>query len=295
MERQIDQFVHYLAVEKGLAHNTLVSYSCDLNQFLEFINQRGVRGWEDVDADLISSYVYNLRRAGRSVATISRKIASLRTFFQFLVQEKLLLKDPSLLLETPRQEKKLPVVLSVEEVELLLGQPNCAKIKGIRDKAILEVLYGTGLRVSELLSLEEGQINFDLGFVRCIGKGNKERLVPLGQTAAAATRLYLEQARPKLRKIPGERAIFLNQQGKRLSRQACWKVIKKYARLAGIGKDITPHTLRHSFATHLLENGADLRAVQEMLGHADIATTQIYTHITNQHLREVYDRTHPRS
>lgn len=204
-------------------------------------------------------------------------------------------ENPAADLESPKTEKKLPRVMSPQEVDILLEQPDALHVTGIRDKAMLEVIYATGIRVSELMSLDVADINLDAGFIRCTGKGSKERMIPLGSVAVRHVDQYLNDGRPKLVRHSGESALFVNQHGKRLTRQGFWKILKKYARLAGINKEITPHTMRHSFATHLLENGADLRSVQEMLGHADISTTQIYTQVTGRKLRDVYEKTHPRA
>ncbi|KKM08871.1 recombinase XerD [Clostridiales bacterium PH28_bin88] len=295
MRTWVDEFIHYLAVERGLADNTLASYYGDLQQFLAFLHQMQVSTWLEASKGEILAYLLYLQKEGRAPATMSRHLAALKSFYHFLVQERVIPQDPTVDLESPRLSKKLPRVLSSEEIELLLKQPNTSRPAGLRDKAMLELLYATGLRVSELISLDMENLSLEMGYVRCLGKGSKERIVPMGSVATHFLSAYLELARGKLMKIPGERGIFLNQHGGRLTRQGCWKIIKKYARQARIKKEITPHTLRHSFATHLLENGADLRSVQEMLGHADIATTQIYTHLTNKKLKEVYDRTHPRA
>ncbi|MBC7345200.1 MAG: site-specific tyrosine recombinase XerD, partial [Clostridia bacterium] len=251
--------------------------------------------WCQVTRPVIVAYLEHLKDRGRAPATISRHLATLKSFYQYLVQERVVSEDPTVDLESPRMGKRLPQVLSVEEVERLLRQPGTGKPHGIRDRAMLELLYATGLRVSELVSLNLEDIDLDGKCVRCLGKGGKERLVPMGEVAEKYVRLYLRRGRSRLVRFPGEKALFVNQQGKRLTRQGCWKIIKKYARQARISKVITPHTLRHSFATHLLENGADLRSVQEMLGHADIATTQIYTHLTRGKIKEVYKRAHPRA
>lgn len=294
MQGWIERFIHYLAIERGLAENTLVSYYHDLQQYMSFLAERDVKV-EEGTAGLIIAYLQGLEKKGRKPATISRHLAALKSFHHFLVQERVIMRDPTADLEAPRLGRRLPRVLSIDEVEFLLGQPRTNRPAGLRDKAMLELIYATGLRVSELVSLNVGQLNLEMGFVRCLGKGQKERIVPVGSVASYWLRCYLEQARPKLVKETEEEALFVNQQGQRLTRQGFWKILKKYARLAQLDTNITPHTLRHSFATHLLENGADLRVVQELLGHADIATTQIYTHITRRHVREVYERTHPRA
>ncbi|UNC92528.1 site-specific tyrosine recombinase XerD [Candidatus Contubernalis alkaliaceticus] len=294
-DKWFKEYQYFLEVEKGLAKNTLESYGRDLKSFFSFLNSNNCSNPVNVCRNDIVSYLLHLQKKGRAVSTISRNLASIRSFYHFLIEEQVVKQDPSSNLESPRQEKKLPEILSISEVDLLLSQPNQLEVTGIRDKAMLEVIYATGIRVSEMVSLNKTDINIDSGYLRCIGKGNKERIVPLGKVAIKNIFYYLEKSRPKLVKTDGEEAFFVNHHGKRLTRQGFWKIIKKYAQLADIKRKITPHTLRHSFATHLLENGADLRSVQEMLGHADISTTQIYTHITRKRLRGVYEKSHPRA
>jgi len=290
----VDQFIHYLAVERGLAENTLISYHEDLQQFFDFLRNKSLENEEALETG-ITAFLINLKKDGRSPATISRRLAAIKSFFNFLTQEKVIASDPTDDFESPKLLKKLPKVLTIEEMDRLLKEPDMAKASGIRDKAMLELLYATGLRVSELINLDLDNLSIEVGYVRCWGKGAKERIVPFGTVAGHYISAYLCQARGKLAKHTSEKAIFINQQGKRLTRQGCWKIIKKYARQAQIKTVITPHTFRHSFATHLLENGADLRSVQEMLGHADISTTQIYTHLTRKKIKEIYDQTHPRA
>lgn len=291
----MDEFIYHLAVERGLAENTLMSYRADLSGFMAFLRKRGLESGEEAGRDVIMSYLLQLQLDGRSPATISRHLAALRTFYRYLVNEGIIIHDPTNDIESPRQTHKLPRILTVEEVDHLLGQPLIGEPSGIRDKAMLELIYATGMRVSELVALDMEHINIESGFIRCFGKGSKERMVPIGEVAASFIREYLSRGRSKLKKTLNINSLFVNQHGRRLTRQGFWKIIKKYARKAKIDKEITPHTLRHSFATHLLENGADLRSVQEMLGHADISTTQIYTHLTKRKLKEVYDRNHPRA
>ncbi|NLM46595.1 MAG: site-specific tyrosine recombinase XerD [Firmicutes bacterium] len=295
MERTLREFIAYLSVEKGLAANTLEAYRRDIKGFAEFLKKSGLTGFEETTRRHIVAYLHNLQKSGRATSTLSRNLASIRSFYNFLFAEKRIEENPAADLESPKLEKRLPRVLSTQEVDLLLEQPDCRKIGGMRDKAMLEMIYATGIRVSELMSLNVPDVNLEAGFVRCIGKGSKERLIPLGSVAIRYLNQYLLYSRPKLVREEGERALFVNQHGKRLTRQGFWKILKKYAQLAGITKDITPHTIRHSFATHLLENGADLRSVQEMLGHADISTTQIYTQVTRRKLRDVYEKAHPRA
>ncbi|MBE3572589.1 MAG: site-specific tyrosine recombinase XerD [Moorella humiferrea] len=295
MRELVDEFLYYLVVERGLAENTLASYNSDLQQFLQYLESSKIKSFRDVNHGLLVAYLVKMQREGRAPATICQHMAAIRALYQFLLRERLVDNDPTVNLESPRQAKKLPQVLTLEEVERLLSQPRVDTPAGLRDKAMLELLYATGLRVSELIALNVDQVNLEGEFVRCLGKGAKERVVPMGQMACFYVRTYIENGRGKLIKKKAETALFVNQHGRRLSRQGCWKIIKGYARAANLNKGITPHTLRHSFATHLLENGADLRAVQELLGHADIGTTQIYTHLTRKKVREVYDRTHPRA
>lgn len=297
MDKQLQAFIHFLLEDKGLSRNTLDSYERDIAQFLTYVqDETQVFAVNDIKKTDIARYVFHLKQLGRAASTMTRNVVSIRSFFHFLLREQVISQDPTFALETPKLEKKLPHVLSVVEVEKLLDAPSTQTVQGKRDKSMLEVLYATGIRVSELISLDLGNIHIDLGFIRCVGGNEKERIIPLGKVAATCLTDYIEHVRSILLKGDmSEQALFLNQQGTRLTRQGFWKIIKKYAREASIEEDITPHTLRHSFATHLLENGADLRSVQEMLGHADISTTQIYTQTTKRSMKEVYERTHPRA
>ncbi|MCL6625528.1 site-specific tyrosine recombinase XerD [Alicyclobacillus shizuokensis] len=295
MTQWIADFSDYLVVERGLAKNTLESYRRDLSTFLAYLENQCHVPVEGVTQQHILAYLASLRQQGRANSTISRNLASIRSFFHYLVATDVLSVDPTAHVDTPKIEKRLPKVLSVDEVERLLAAPNLQTVAGLRDRAMLELLYATGIRVSELVSLNVEDLNLAAGFVRCTGKGDKERVIPVGDIAVQVLSAYLQQSRPEFLRLTDDSALFLNHLGERMSRQGFWKLLKKYAKLAGIVKDITPHTLRHSFATHLLERGADLRAVQEMLGHADISTTQIYTHITRGRLRELYASSHPRA
>jgi integrase/recombinase XerD len=295
MKKLINEFINYLSVERGLAMNTLESYGRDLRQYSQYLEQDAESDLDAVSRTTIVSYLLHLQTQGKATATIARRLAALKAFYQFLVREKRIKNDPTANLESPKLEKRLPKVLTVSEVERLLGQPDLVQPAGIRDRAMLELLYATGIRVSELVSLSLADVSLDMGYIKCEGKGSKERIVPLGTIAIRSCREYLQAARARLVKERQESALFVNHHGHRLTRQGFWKIVKKYAHDARVDKEITPHTLRHSFATHLLENGADLRSVQEMLGHADISTTQIYTHVTRGHLKEVYARTHPRA
>ncbi|MBS4030805.1 MAG: site-specific tyrosine recombinase XerD [Clostridiales bacterium] len=295
MDRLLRDFIHYVSVEKGLAKNTLESYNRDLRSFCTYLKQHGVESIEKATRAEIVGYLLSLQKSGKATATLSRNLASIRSFCNYLFHEKVIAENPATDLESPKLEKKLPRVMTPDEIDRLLEQPDSLQVTGVRDKAMLEVIYATGIRVSELMSLDVGDINLEAGFIRCTGKGSKERLVPLGSVAIRNVDQYLAGSRPKLVRHNGEAALFVNQHGNRLTRQGFWKILKKYARQANITKDVTPHTIRHSFATHLLENGADLRSVQEMLGHADISTTQIYTQVTKRKLKDVYEKTHPRA
>lgn len=296
MKETINVFLQYLMIERGLAQNTIQAYKRDLYQYVQYLQQiEQLSSFDLVQRVHIVSYLKFLQEKGRKSTTIARQLASIRTFHHFLVREEKVTSDPTAYLETPKLERKLPQVLSEEEVQALLSVPNTTTIFGIRDQAMLEVLYATGIRVSELVQLNVDDIHLQMGFLRCLGKGNKERIVPLGKVAIRAISHYLQTGRPALLKKEQTPALFLNHHGRRLTRQGFWKLLKQMAQKANIQKTLTPHTLRHSFATHLLENGADLRAVQEMLGHVDISTTQMYTHVTKTHLKDVYKQFHPRA
>ncbi|RXS89557.1 site-specific tyrosine recombinase XerD [Geobacillus sp. PK12] len=298
MEYELKDFLHYLTVERNLAHNTIVSYERDLKKYVRYLCQvEQLQAWGEVERLHILHFLKFLSEQGQSARTIARHLASIRSFHQFLLREKIAAQDPTVHIETPQFERTLPKVLSVEEVEALLAAPQVSTPFGLRDKAMLELLYATGMRVSELVQLNLSDVHLTMGFVRCYGKGRKERIVPIGRMAIEALAHYLERGRPQLvnpRRRATE-ALFLNHYGQRLTRQGFWKILKRLAKEAGIEKELTPHTLRHSFATHLLENGADLRAVQELLGHADISTTQMYTHVTKTRLKDVYKQYHPRA
>lgn len=293
---QLQDFMHYLQIERGLSANTLQSYRRDLERYQKYIEKDlKMISWNEINRENIISFLYLLKDEGKATATVSRTISSIRLFHQFLVRERLVEKDASLHIETPKNARKLPDVLSIQEVEILLDINGTEPLK-VRNKAMFELLYATGLRVTELISLKTSDLHLTMGFVQCYGKGSKERIVPIGQTAIKAIERYLSRARSELMKRSNNHyVLFVNQHGRPLTRQGFWKVLRTEASLSGIGKTITPHTLRHSFATHLLENGADLRAVQEMLGHEDISTTQIYTHVTKIRLKEVYNTYHPRA
>lgn len=294
MEGLVQKYVNYLEQGKHLATNTLQSYKRDIEQYISYLQELSVIGITNTSKSTIIAYLLHLQKKGRATSTISRNLASIRSFYQYLTKNKVIEYDPTIELESPRVEKKLPQILSTQEVELLLDQPKCVDLKGYRDKAMLELLYATGIRVSELINLNLSDINFDVGFIKC-NKKNKERIIPIGSLALKALQDYINKARKNMVKYSDEKALFVNVNGNRLTRQGFWKIIKQYRIQAKIGKDITPHTLRHSFAAHLLENGADLRSIQEMLGHSDISSTQIYAQIARNRIKEVYKKTHPRA
>jgi integrase/recombinase XerD len=287
--RALDEFLDHLALERGLAHNTIVAYRRDLEAHLAFLREIGAERPRDAGESHLLRYLARLRKAGAAPATVLRKLSAVRSFCRYLVREGMIEADPTANIESRRLEARLPGVLSLDEVEAILAQPDTSTARGLRDRALLELLYASGLRVSELVELEVGDLNLKLGFVRCIGKGSKERIVPLGRKAIEALERYLETRKR------GATALFPGRSRGKLTRVACWQIIKRYAALAGVKTHVSPHTLRHSFATHLLERGADLRSIQEMLGHVDISTTEIYTHVSTDHLREVYQSTHPRA
>ncbi|MDF2722096.1 MAG: recombinase XerD [Paenibacillus sp.] len=296
MINYLQSFIQYLSYERKLSSNTLESYERDLTHYMEYIGKLGVQSVADTGKYHIIQYLQELKQLGRAPATISRNVVSIRAYYQYLVKSQYMMQDPSQHMETPKLEKRLPKVLTVAEAAKLLDAPETAGSSGKRDKAMLELLYATGIRVSELIALDVAHVNVQMGFIQCIGKGSKERVIPLGRVASACLSDYLDTTRPHLlRHDKSEEALFVNHLGTRLTRQGFWKIIKRYAREAGIDKEITPHTLRHSFATHLLENGADLRSVQEMLGHADISTTQVYANVTKSRMKEIYDNAHPRA
>jgi integrase/recombinase XerD len=286
-------FLEYLAVEKGLARNTTLSYARDVRKFLGFV-KAGKLAWNRVPEETVVRFIHKESRAGLSARSLARLISALRSFFKFLLLSGFVKMDPSSQLTTPSTWRSLPKFLTIMEVEELLRAPDDKKPRGVRDRAMLEVLYGSGLRVSELASLRLAEVNLEDGFLVCRGKGGKERIVPLGRSACDAVKRYLAEVRPLV--VSGEREeLFLSRRGKPFSRQGLWKLIRQHAREAGLAAKISPHILRHSFATHLLERGADLRSVQLMLGHSQITTTQIYTHVSRERIRRVYDQFHPRA
>lgn len=293
----LDDYLQFLRVERQLAANTLSSYERDLKSYLQYLKEvEQLDSLRKVERVHILNHLSHLKETTMSSRTVARHISSIRSFHQFLIRERVVDKDPTVHLEMPQMDKKLPNVLSIEEVDALIEAPDTSKANGKRDQAMLELLYASGMRVSECINLDMEDVNLTMGFVRCFGKGGKERIIPLGKSALASCKDYLSGSRSELAKAGVTTdALFINQRGKRLTRQGFWKLLKQHAQKAGIQKELTPHTLRHSFATHLIENGADLRAVQEMLGHADISTTQIYTHVSKTRLKDVYSQFHPRA
>ncbi|MCZ6545041.1 MAG: site-specific tyrosine recombinase XerD [Chloroflexi bacterium] len=302
MDTQVKHFLTFMSVEKGSAANTISAYRNDLEQFRQFVHTTCSNGtqaeWCDVNPAVLQGYVQHLRDKDYADATVARKVAAVKSFFNYLTAEGLVPSDPTESLSSPRVGKTLPKALTVREVDELLEQPRKRSTpEAKRDKAMLELLYATGMRVSELVSLDLDSIELhqNKATVRCKGKGGKERLIPIHDQAVHALRIYLQEARPELARSRREKALFINRRGERLTRQGFWLILKNYARQAQISSDVTPHTLRHSFATHMLRGGAPLRSVQERLGHANISTTQVYTQLTNDHVRRVYDKAHPRA
>lgn len=292
MQETIQSFTDYLQTEKKASKNTEVSYQRDLRKLAVFLKEHGIEKPEQMNATVLNSYLLYLEREHFSPATISRSIAAIHMFCQYACQEGKMVSDPSKALQPPRVERKMPEILSIAEVDLLLRQPKTDTPKGIRDKAMLEMLYATGIRVSELIHLKTQDVNLMMGYITC--RDEKERIVPFGEPARKALEQYLGSARAALMHGREDDVLFVNCSGGPMSRQGFWKILKSYAKSAGITADITPHTLRHSFATHLLQNGADLKSVQEMMGHADISTTQMYLHLGVNKIRDVYRKAHPR-
>ncbi|NLC72782.1 MAG: site-specific tyrosine recombinase XerD [Ruminococcaceae bacterium] len=290
----IEKFERYLTDVKKSSSNTLYSYLRDIRQLSEYLASYSKHNLITSDPDVLSNYIVWMRSSGKSSATVSRSIASMKCFYGVLVSDKVVNSNPASGLVPEKIKQKLPEILTSKEVELLLEQPECVDLKGYRDRAMLELLYATGMRVSELISLSFTDINIAAGLVHCVGR-NKERYIPLYPAAIRALNEYMEFIRPQMIASPDETALFVNVAGESMSRQGFWKIIKSYQTKAGIKKEITPHTLRHSFAAHLLENGADIKAIQEMLGHADISSTQVYAHLVKKQLKDVYKKAHPRA
>ncbi len=294
VESDIRAFLDYLRVEKGLAENSLLAYRRDISKFAAFAGKRGLKTAEVRRSDIVD-FLGALYRQGLDSRSVARYLVTIRHFFRSMLAEEIVKEDPAANIESPKFRSSLPEFLSLEEVDRLLAQPTTETAVGLRDKAMIEVLYSTGLRVSELCGLRVSDLHMDMGCLRCIGKGNKERIVPIGRKALGAVEDYLKKARPELL---GERVsphLFLNRTGRKIDRIAFWRLLGEYGRKAGLRKSLTPHMLRHSFATHLLDRGADLRSVQMMLGHSDISTTQIYTHVVEERLKQVYKAHHPRA
>jgi len=294
MEQLLDQFLHYLIVEKGLSKNTIDAYSHGLTRFLSHLREQGVQEIQGAGKFHIRGFLLTLRRKNLNTKSIVRDLVAIRTFFRFLIQEGILESNPAEELESPKVATTLPEILTLKEIEQILEQPNLQTPLGIRDRAMLEMLYATGMRVSELTQLPTHQVNLEGGYVLVYGKGSKERIIPLGSEAMKWVTAYLETSRRILSKGKESPFLFVNRSGKGMTRQRFWKSLKEYARRAGLRKRITPHLLRHSFASHLLERGADLRSVQMMLGHVDISTTQIYTHVAGERLKKIHKQYHPR-
>lgn len=295
METIIEEYLKFIQIEKGLSENTIGAYRRDLKKYQLYMQEQKIAHIDFIDRQTIQECLGSLIDQGASAKSIARFISTIRSFHQFALREKYAAKDPTVLIETPKYEKKLPDVLDVEEVIQLLETPDLTKNNGYRDRTILELLYATGMRVTELIQIEIDDVNLIMGFVKVFGKGNKERIIPLGDTVIEYLDTYINTVRPQLLKKTVTNVLFLNLHGRPLTRQGIWKLIKQYGLRANINKTLTPHTLRHSFATHLLENGADLRAVQEMLGHSDISTTQLYTHVSKTQIRQMYNQFHPRA
>jgi len=294
MKKFVEEFINFLAVERGLADNTLIAYRTDLTKYASFCEDKGIKDIDLIKRDHITQYMYAQKEKGLSANSIARKLAAIKVFHRFLVRDRLAKNDPTVLVETPRVWKRVPDVLSTDEIEHMINASKGQGWQATRDQAILELFYASGMRVSELANLRIDNINLDLGYLRCVGKGSKERIIPIGQRAREAVKEYCDTVREKMIKGQPIIELFVSRLGKKISRQSIWKIIKYYAKKAKIKKTIKPHTLRHSFATHLLEHGADLRSVQEMLGHADISTTQIYTHVDKERLKTVHKTYHPR-
>ena len=293
MEKQIKLFLEFIQNDKKLSDNTLQSYRRDITQYYDYITKNKIN-YAKVDEEDINAYLESLKELNKKSSTISRNLASIRSFYQFLLRVKKVKKDPTEHIQSPKIEKRVPNVLTAKEVELLLEQPKDIDLKGTRDKAMLEFAYATGMRVTEIISLDVQDINLEEGFVTC-QSGNKQRSIPLGAISLKALKEYVNDARPVLIKQEEEQALFVNINGGRLTRQGFWKIIKYYKEQAHITKDITPHVLRHSFATHLLQNGADLKSIQTMLGHSDISSTQVYMQFQDEGLKNTYKKAHPRA
>lgn len=295
-EALVESFLNYLIVECGLSENTIKGYKGDLRNFSNYLHERGTKRFQDLRSKMIVDFIEKEKQRGLSENSISRSLVTIKMLYKYMIMEGKISVNPMSSVNTLKLQKHLPEVLHYKAVEEILQAPDCNGKLGIRDKAILELMYATGARVSEVASIKVNWINFDYGYIRCQGKGSRQRIVPMGAEASKSIRRYLQEVRPFLVKIEGdEPLLFLSRTGKKLRRENIWSVVKKYAIKAGIRSNVSPHTLRHSFATHLLEGGADLRSVQEMLGHSNIATTQIYTHIDRKYLKSIHQKFHPRA
>ena len=306
VQKMIDEFIDYLRVERGLSRNTQKSYRIDLNEYFAFLKKSGL-ALESIKAEGVTDFLYELKNQGLRSSSIARKLIAVRMFHRYLGNEGYLVSDPTSFLDAPRKEMRLPSVLSRQEVEKILSMPDASKTDGLRDKALFELIYATGMRISELASLRRDDINLAGGYLRCFGKGDKERIIPVGGKAREAVEKYIANCKLQIAnrkskakgnkdfKTQQQDYVFVNHSGNKLTRQGLWLIIKKYVKKAGISGKISPHTFRHSFATHLLQGGADLRSVQEMLGHADISTTQLYLHLDKEKIHEAYRKFHPRA
>ena len=301
MKEEIKRFLTYLSVERGFSENTLAAYQNDLSQLAAFIEEEATKygkdpSWTKFNRQAMLAYQLKLKERNYAATTLARKIAAAKSFFKFLMFEGKITENPTQNVASPVVGRLLPKPISLKQVRLLLDEPaKQSTPEAKRDRAMLELLYASGMRVSELISLNLDDLDIEGGFVRCFGKGNKERMVPIYRQAAVIVDEYIKEARPQIVRRDDEKALFLNRRGERLTRQGFWQILKGYAKAAGLNEEITPHTLRHSFATHMLSGGADLRAVQELLGHANISTTQVYTHLTSDHVRRTYEKSHPRA
>ncbi|MFC2013695.1 site-specific tyrosine recombinase XerD [Chloroflexota bacterium] len=301
MKEVVDNFLNYLAVERGYSKNTIEAYHNDLYQLADYIDKEAAKSgvippWAGFNRQAMLSYLLNLKERGYAATTIARKVAAVKSFFGFMVSEGIIKASPTEGMTSPKTGKSLPKPISVNQARSLIEQASkLSTPEAKRDRAMLELLYASGMRVSELVSLNLADVDTKGGYVRCFGKGHKERLIPIYEQAAAIVEEYTNLARPKLSPSSDETALFLNRRGERLTRQGLWQILKGYAREAGLEAQVTPHTLRHSFATHMLSGGADLRSVQQLLGHANISTTQVYTHLTSEHVRRTYEKSHPRA
>ncbi|MBN1977736.1 MAG: site-specific tyrosine recombinase XerD [Anaerolineae bacterium] len=296
MQAQIEEFLRFVVVEKGYSSHTVSAYRNDLTQFLSYLAGEGVFSWQDVGRERIRSHVLYLKQRGYAPSTVGRKVAAVKSFFHFLVADGVLGDDPTVLVDSPSVDRHLPHPLSLEEVARLLAEPARSNTpKGLRDRALLELMYATGMRASEVIQLDVGAVDLKDETVRCLGKGNRERILPIHERARGALETYLESGRPRLLHGRRETALFVNRRGYPLTRQGLWLIVKEYATAVGIEQDVTPHTLRHSFATHMLDGGAGLRELQQLLGHTNISSTQIYTKVSTRRKREAYDKAHPRA